>query len=103
MTPEDKQRFADDAERAVLHELTQESIDELLRNLGADRESLPYYGILKVCNVAAQIARAHALGIDPETLRMTDEEATAAMVALARSFAASGKPVIVIEHAKGDR
>ncbi len=94
MTTDWKQDFANEAEQAVLHDLSQETIDELLVNLKLDRNGLPYYGILKVCNIVAQVARAQALGIDPETLRMTSEESVAAFRNRMAVFVNAGLPVV---------
>ncbi len=94
MTTDWKQDVANEAEQAVLHDLSQETIDELLDNLGTDRNGLPYYGILKVCGIVAQVARAQAIGIDPDTLRMTDEESGAALRNRMQAFMDAGLPVV---------
>ncbi len=44
-------------------------------DLGVTGQALPEYGIAKVANYAAQVARAQALGFDPDLLRLSDEEA----------------------------
>jgi hypothetical protein len=98
-----KKQFANDAERAILHPLTQENIDELLFNLRSDRNGLPYYGILKLCNVVAQVARADAMGIDPELLRLSADEVNEWLGKMIEAFADAGKPVIVVDgSAVGD-
>ncbi len=94
MTTDWKQDFANEAEQAVLHDMTDRVIGELLDNLQTDRNGLPYYGILKVCNIVAQVARAQALGIDPETLRMTSEESVAALQNRLQVFVDAGLPVV---------
>jgi len=87
---------ANGAEKAIRHPLVAYVMDELADNLGVKGQALPGYGIAKVANYAAQVARAQALGFDPELLRMSDEEADAQGLALARSAVAAGKPVWAI-------
>lgn len=103
MSADWKQQFAEDAEQAILHDITQQTIDELLTNLGVTRESLVHYGILKVCNVAAQIARAHALGIDPETLIMTPDEAADVMARWGGGFGTSSTAVVMMWNTETDQ
>lgn len=103
--PDDwKQEHADAAERAVYHPLVQDTIREFLRNIGRPDGKLERYGLLKVASAAAQVARAEALGIDPDTLRLTDAEAAAVMLQLARVASGAGKPVIgvVVPERQGD-
>ena len=95
-----KQLHANESEKAIQHPVVQDAIDELLFNLGRKRDSLPHYGISKVASYAAQVARAQALGIDPDLLRQTDDEADQAMRDLARRATEAKVPVWVVK--KGD-
>ena len=91
-----KQAHADEADKAVAHEIVQGVIDEQMGNLGSG-SALIRYGLTKVAVYAAQVARAQALGFDPSLLRLSAEEADAAMLALARASVASGKPTWLID------
>lgn len=53
--------------------------------------------LTKIATYAAQVARAQALGFDPELLRLSADEADTAMLAQARMAVASGKPVWLID------
>ena len=94
----DRQQFANEAEKALSHPLVVRVIDEQLMNLNATRGGLVYYGLSKIAMYAATVARAQALGIDPDALRMTPDEQADAMVAQAERLAESGMPVIVVTH-----
>jgi hypothetical protein len=94
----DKQQFANEAEKALSHPLVVDVIDEQLLNLGVTRDSLVYYGLSKIAMYAATVARAQALGIDPDELRATPAEANAALLERAKRLAASDVPTIVIER-----
>lgn len=76
MNTAEKDAFANEAEQALKHELVTEAVDELVFTLrrGDHREGLVRYGIRKIAMYVATIARAHALGIDPDVLRITDKE-----------------------------
>lgn len=91
-----KQAHADACTAAVDHPLVKEIRDELAENLGVRGQALPEYGIAKVASYAAQVARAQALGFDPDLLRLSDDEAEAAVLALARQAVATGKPTWVM-------
>lgn len=92
-----KQAHADEAEKALATPLVQGVIQEQLANLGREDDSLARYGLMKVATYAAQVARAQALGFDPELLRLNADEADAAMLAKARMAVAAGKPVWLID------
>jgi hypothetical protein len=81
---------------AINHELVEFVRQELADNLGVRGQALPEYGIAKVAQYAAQVARAQALGFDPDLLRMSDEECDAAMLRLAQEAVAAGQPVWVL-------
>ena len=87
-----KQVHANEAEKALVTPLVQDVIEELLDNLGTD-SALVRCGITKVASYAAQVARAQALGFDPELLRLSPDEADAQGLAKARMAVAHGKPV----------
>lgn len=97
-----KQQFANEVDKAIAHPITQEAIDELLFNLRSSRNRMEYYGLLKICNVVGHIARAQALGIDPETLRMTDDEASEVVRDRIRAVADAGNPVIVVDGGESE-
>jgi hypothetical protein len=88
-----RQHHADEAEHALAHPLVSEAIAELHGNLGSTGHALADYGIHKVAAVAAQVARAQALGFSPDLLRLSSEEADEEVLDLARRAAESGKPV----------
>jgi hypothetical protein len=81
---------------ALDHELVRGVMAEFADNMGFKLEGLPGYGMLKVAVYVAQVARAQALGFDPDLLRVSDEEAEAEQLALARAAVAAGKPTWVI-------
>lgn len=87
MNIDEKQQFANDAEQAIIHPLVQDVIDELLLNLNSPRDTLVSYGIHKVANTVAQVARAQALGIDPEILHVTPDEANDLMMRCVEALA----------------
>lgn len=100
-----KDKHANDAERALEHEMVKGVIDEFADNLrhnpdvaaGGFYSGLFCYGFRKCMSYVAQVARAQALGFDPDTLRMTPGEVTEAQINLARMAVEAGKPVHVIE------
>lgn len=96
-----KQDFANEAEKAYLHPIAQDVIDEFLGNIGRS-DAIVRYGIGKVCGYVAQIARAQALGLDPEVLRLSDEEAVEHMARVMQIALDAGKPVIVVEAPESD-
>lgn len=92
-----KRHHANESEKALEHDLVSYAMDELAGNLGVKGEALPEYGIRKVASHAAQVARAQALGFDPELLRLSNDEADEQVLKLARMAAEAGKPVWLIE------
>lgn len=92
-----KEAHANHAREALDHELVQEVMDELAGNLGEVGNSLVEYGIEKVALYAAQVARAQALGFDPDLLRLSSEEADEESLRLARAAVEAGKPVFLID------
>jgi hypothetical protein len=91
-----RQHHANESEKAFSHDLVQGYLDELLRNLGADRKGLVFYGICKVASAAAQVARAQALGFDPDLLRLGRHEANEEIWKVAEAAARRGVPVWTI-------
>lgn len=60
-------------------------------------EQLKGYGLHKVAMYAAQVARAQALGFDPDLLRATPEEANSALLERAAHLVFEGVPTFVID------
>ena len=60
---------ANEAERVLEHELVKDVMEEFAGNMKFSLSGLPAYGLAKVVCYAAQVARAQALGIDPDELR----------------------------------
>lgn len=81
---------------AMEHPLVVRAMEEFAGNMGFDFEGLPRYGLMKIAMYAAQVARAQALGFDPDLLRLSDEESETQQLALARAAVALGKPTWVI-------
>lgn len=92
-----KRQHANDASASISHPLVEDVIAELLTNLGLPHGGLPAYGVRKVALYAAQVARAQALGFDPELLRLTEDEGNKAQMALAAELVWRGVPVHLIE------
>ena len=97
-----KNAHANTANEAVDHPLVEGVMAELRDNLGVSDSGLPAYGIRKVARYAAQVARAQALGFDPESLRMTPTEATSVQLRLAAEATLLGVPVHMIEARGGE-
>lgn len=96
-----KQHHANESDKAWQHPIVTRVIEEYASNMGFDpKVGLPAYGVMKVAMYAAQVARAQALGIDPELLRLTAQEANSEVLRLAAEAALSGIPVHVIEEDK---
>ena len=88
-----KQAHANAADRTIEHPLMRAVMAELRANLGVSDNSLPAYGIAKVAHYAAQVARAQALGFDPDLLRMSADEAHSEQLRLAAEATVLGIPV----------
>jgi hypothetical protein len=96
-----KQDFANDADKALSHPIVNDAVDEyvdnMLHNHGVDLDKgLPRYGFMKVRHAVALVARAQALGIDPDLLRLSNDEADAQIIEIARQAHKAGKPVFVV-------
>lgn len=100
MTGDEKQAFANEAEKALDHELVQKVIDESMENLSnygiAMDNKLVRRGFLKVAMYTATVARALAMGIDPEELRMTPLESNQSILEQTRRVSERGIPVVVV-------
>jgi UDP-N-acetylmuramyl tripeptide synthase len=99
MDTDEKQAFVNEAEQAYKHPLVKSVVQELLFNLRAEGDALVSYGIHKVANAVAIVARCQALGIDPEELRMTDEEIATHMERMAQIALEAGKLIMVVPRA----
>lgn len=78
-------------------------MEEYASNMGFDpKHGLPAYGMMKVAMYAAQVARAQALGIDPELLRMSGEEQNSEILRRAAEAAFAGVPVIMLDPTSPD-
>ena len=92
-----KDKHAHEASASIKHELVEGVIEEFMDNINLADKGLPAYGIRKVAHYAAQVARAHALGFDPNLLRMTTGEATSEQLRLAATAVTLGLPVYMID------
>jgi len=93
-----KQQHADAADAVFDAAMVRDVMEEFAANMGFQLDGLPGYGLHKVVSYAAQVARAQALGFDPELLRLSDDEADAATLAVARAMVAAGKPVLRLDE-----
>lgn len=95
-----KNKHANDSLKALEHEIVRDVEREYIDNMrgyGVDLgKGLPSYGLHKVMLYVAQVARAQALGFDPDLLHATPAEATEAQLELARQMVEAGMPVTVI-------
>lgn len=101
LTPEDKKNFANEANNVLDHPIAKDVIDEFKDNLKRNPDVKPdsglwNYGLMKILTHVSQIARAQALGIDPEQLRMSEEEQAAWCELLAQTASDAGKDVFVV-------
>lgn len=96
MNHDEKRAFANEAEKALAHPLVKGVMEEFADNMGFELKGLPRYGLAKVAHYAASIARAQALGIDPEDLRSTPQETTEHQMRLAEKAIEAGVPTTII-------
>lgn len=92
-----RREIADEAEKVWDAKLVQEVLTEFAGNMGFERKGLPEYGLMKIVNYVASVAHAQARGLDPEVLRMSPEEAEAAILKRARAMVAASKPVLRVD------
>ena len=95
-----KQHHANEAEKVFDHPLMQQVMDEYADNMGFKLEGLPKYGLMKVASYAAILARAYALGFDPDLLRYTSEEANSELLRTAAEATLRGVPVYMLEGSR---
>lgn len=91
-----KQHHADEASKAVNHPLVQDVMAEFADNMGIALEGLPKWGLTKIAMYAAQVARAQALGFDPDLLRLDPAEANSQLLRLAAEATWRGVPTWVL-------
>ena len=92
-----KRKHANDSEMAVSHPLVKAVIAEQLRNLRREDDLLADYGLHKIAFVTAQVARAYALGFNPDLLRLSAGEANSQLLQLAAEAVYRGVPTIVVD------
>lgn len=93
-----KDHHANEAGKAWTHPMVERVMQEYADNMGFDAKvGLPAYGMMKVAMYAAQVARAQALGFDPELLRLSAAEANSTQLELAAEAALRGVPVFMVE------
>lgn len=77
-----KTQHANESYKALEHDMVQGAMEEFALNMGFELTGLPKYGLEKIALIAAQVSRAYALGINPDDLRMTVEEANEQQIKL---------------------
>lgn len=92
-----KNQHANEPSASIKHQLVENVIEEFMDNINLADKGLPAYGIRKVAHYAAMVARADALGFDPNLLRMSNEEATSHQLELAARAVVAGVPVHMLE------
>ena len=63
-----------EAVEAAQHEMVENVLSEFALNMGFERRGLPEYGLQKIVQYVAVVAYSRALGIDPDTLRLSYKE-----------------------------
>lgn len=96
-----KEQHANQANEVFKHELVmgviEEFTDNCVRNFAVPKDDALFrYGLKKCMGYAAQVARAQALGIDPDALRMDGVEVTEAQLRLIEMAYGAGKPVFFV-------
>lgn len=91
-----RRHHANEAEKALDVDIVQSVLDEFAGNMGFKRDGLPEYGLSKIVSYVAQVARAQALGFDPRLLVLSDEDADAQLLDMARRATEAGTPVWVL-------
>ena len=102
MTLDWKKQHANESDKAWIHPLVRDVIDEQIGNIvrcgpWKEDDALLRMGLSKIAMYAAQVARAQALGFDPELLRMSPEEADSTLLKFAEMAVRAGKPVSIVE------
>jgi hypothetical protein len=101
VTSDWKNAHANDANAFAEHELIEDVLTEFASNMGFERKGLPEYGLQKIVRYTAQVVLARARGIDPDRLRMTDDEWMESQRRLMNVFLEAGKPVTVTDGHMG--
>lgn len=94
-----KEKHAKDADESLKHDLVKGVVEEYVDNMRGYVDldkGLPSYGLHKVMHYVAMVARAQALGFDPNLLKLSNGEATEEMLKMARLMVERGTPVMVI-------
>lgn len=96
-----KQQHANESDKAWGHPIVEDVIVEQMGNIARcgpfkEDDAMLRMGLSKIAMYAAQVARAQALGFDPELLRMSAGEADTAILELAERAVRTGKPVVFI-------
>ena len=93
-------RHASESGKALETPLVRDVIKEQYGNItqkhGAEPDGLLGYGLAKIAATAAQVARAHALGFDPDLLRVSPAGAHEQQMEMMARALASDTEVIVI-------
>ena len=101
LTGDEKNDLASAAYASIQHPVVRGAMEEFALNMRFELRGLPEYGLEKVTQYAAIAARCEALGIDPDAMRMDDDEVAEHRAKLARAFLDDGKPVVVVETGGG--
>jgi hypothetical protein len=96
-----KQDHANASEHAFRHPLVESVIEEYLDNLYHNfavprGDAFVRYGLKKCMGTMAQVARAEALNIDPDLLRVDADAISDHMLAIIEAAESAGKPIFVI-------
>lgn len=92
-----KKKHANESERAMEHPLVIRYVESLYEQIEANSGPPPKYMLYKTASIAAQVARAQALGFDPELLRLPEEQGDNLMWELAARAVYEGVPVHRLE------
>ncbi len=91
-----KQTIADRAATVIAHDLVQDVCREQADNFRIPYSGLHQYGLEKIAIYAATVAIAQSLGINPDLLRLTPEEANAELMRAAAEAVGQGVPTFVL-------
>ena len=91
-----KRDHANLAEQYAKHEMIEDVLSEFASNMGFERKGLPEYGLSKIVMYVSQIVLARARGIEPEMLRMDDDEFSEHQRRLLEIVLAADKPAFII-------
>lgn len=94
-----KDEFAEEAVKALDHPLVTGNVEEFTFNMArfVDLSSgLPKYGLNKLMRYVAIVTRAQTMGIDPDALRLSRDEADDVILAKLEAFRRAGAPSMVV-------